>query len=405
MLDVPTLIAINIILIFVAVMINIVVLKWNPEVPGVRYWVVGNLINASGLLLIFSRTTIPSLYSIVLANTLIVIGFYILYLGFRAHRGKKAADMATIIPLLLLVFLFAAAFAYLTYGWRDLALRVALVSWVTAFLCFVIAIEVAGIPSRDRFLTRGFAVLIAFNGVLNLTRSVATLVIPPSKAFFEGGGMATLAFIESSVAIFIFTVGYILLISDHLLGQLRQQAEIDFLTNVFNSRSFIKLVEKALATARRDQTTLSLVSIDLDRFKKVNDTYGHAAGDAVLRHFSATVTESLRPGDILGRMGGEEFMVLLPDTEMSEASGVAERLRRNVEQSVVQFEAIRVALTISLGVANAPHGEKSFDLLAKESDIALYKAKRAGRNRVAFFEEGDDGELTTGWSGQTNPTL
>ncbi len=199
--------------------------------------------------------------------------------------------------------------------------------------------------------------------------------------------MAKTLFSESFIYIFAFTLRYVLLILDHLLVQLRQQAEIDYLTDVFNRRSFIKLVEKARASAQRDDSTLSLIAIDLDRFKSVNDTYGHAAGDAALQHFSSVITSSLRPGDILGRTGGEEFMVLLPDTKMFDAFDVAERLRLEIEQSVVESEKTQVNLTISLGVSSAPRGEKTFDQLAKESDAALYKAKQCGRNQVAAFQE------------------
>lgn len=400
-LHVPTLVAINTILVFVAVAVNLVVLKWNPEVPGVRYWAIGNLLNASGLLLIFSRGVLSPFLSIVCANTSIVGGFYTIYLGFRVHRGKAGVtDKKILLPFLLFLLLFAAVFAYLTYIEKSLNLRISLVSLALAIICSLLAFEVAGIPHRSHLLTRGFAALIALNAAFNLIRAVVTMAVPDSRVLLEGGGMARLVFMESSVAIFVFTVGYILIISDHLLEQLRQQAEIDHLTNVFNSRSFIRLVKKARAAARRNDSPLSLISIDLDRFKQVNDTYGHAAGDAVLRHFSSTITRSLRPGDTLGRMGGEEFMVLLPDTEIPEAVEVAERLRLKIEGAIVEFEEVHVTLTISLGVAGDLRGEKAFDQLAKESDIALYKAKRQGRNRVAVFEEEEDHGIIAGWTGR-----
>jgi len=406
MLHVPTLVAINTILVFVAVAVNLVVLKWTPEVPGVRYWAIGNLLNAFGLLLIFSRGVLSPFLSIVCANTSIVGGFYTLYLGFRVHRGKAGVtDKKILLPFLLFVILFAAAFAYLTYIGKSLNLRVSLVSLAITILCSLLAFEVAGIPHRNPLLTRGFAALIAFNAAFNLIRAVTTVAVPDSRVLLEGGGMARLTFIESSVAIFVFTTGYILIISDHLLERLRQQAEIDHLTNVFNSRPFIRLVKKARAAARRNDSPLSLISMDLDRFKQVNDTHGHAAGDAVLRHFSSTITRSLRPGDILGRMGGEEFMVLLPDTEISEALEAAERLRLKIEQSVVEFEKALITITVSLGVTGDLRGEKPFDQLAKESDIALYKAKRQGRNRVAVFEAEEDHGIIAGWTGRGSTPL
>jgi len=388
-LHVPTLIAVNIILLFMAVGTYLVILEWNPGVPGVRHWAVGNLFHAFGFLLLLSRTALHPIFSVVCANALIIIGYYTIYMGFRIYQGKTATDKITLILFLVLLVLFSTALIKLTQGngTNSMALRSSLNSMVIACMCFLIAFEIAGIPLHDRFITSGFAILITLHGVFNLIRSAITLTVPDTRTLFEGGGMARIAFSESVIALFALTIGYILLISNHLLGQLRRQAEIDYLTDVFTRRAFIKLVEKARATSQRNNSTISLISIDLDRFKAVNDKYGHAAGDAALRYISSTITSILRPSDILGRVGGEEFMVLLPQTEISKARDVAERLRLQVELAEVEFEKERINLTISLGVSSAPRGEKPFDQLAKESDIALYKAKNEGRNRAVMFQE------------------
>lgn len=385
-LHVPTLIAANVILLLVALAVTLVILKWNPDIPGVRYWTTGSFLIAFGFLLLLSRGTFPLLLSVIFANTFIIAAFYAFYLGCRAYRGKTVITAATLTPFLALVILFMAALAYLTYVEESVALRASLVSLVIACICFLLAFEIAGAPFHDPVLISGLSIIVTLNGVFNLIRAAVTLTIPDARPLFAGGGLAKAAFSESFIMIFAFTLGYVLMILDHLLVRLRQQAEIDYLTNVFNNRSFIKLVEKARASAARNDSALSLIAIDLDHLKHVNDTYGHAAGDAALQHLSSVVTANLRPGDTLGRTGGDEFMVLLPDTELSDALDIAERLRLKIEQTAMEFKKERIALTISTGVSGSHRGDKTFDQMARESDIALYEAKRK-RNRVVAFRK------------------
>ena len=382
-LHVATLIAANGILLVVASTVSVVILRWDPGVPGIPYWVLGNLLYVLGFLLLSSSTTPHPLLTIAF-NTLIITGFCSIYMGFQSYRGKTATDTILILFPVFLI-LFAGVMIYLTYVEENEALRSSLVTMTIACLSFLIAFAIAGIPRSSRTLTSGFAILITLHGVFNLICSTVVSTVPDLRPFLEGGRLSRVLFSESVIFIFVLTLGQVLLILDHLLVQLRQQAEIDYLTDVFNRGSFIKLVEKARASAQRYDSALSLIAIDIDRFKNINDTYGHAAGDASLKHFSSVIRSTLRPGDILGRTGGEEFMVLLPDTEMLAAFDVAERLRLKIEQSVVESGKALINLTISLGVSNSPRGEKTFDQLAKEADIALYMAKQGGRNQAAAF--------------------
>lgn len=382
-LYVPTLIAANFILLVASLIVSAVILKWNSGVPGIRFWVLGNLLLITGFLFLSAKMAPHPLLTITF-DTSIAAGFYFFYTGFRSHKGQAATDAALgLFPVF--VILFAGIMIYLTYYGTDDVGRSAFVTMVIACLCFFIAFEIAGITWSNRILTSGFAVLMTLHGIWNLIRSTVILTIPDTKTFLEGGMMAKVTFCESFIVIFAFTLAYVLLILDYLMVQIRQQAEIDSLTDVFNRRAFIKLVEKARGAAQRNGTDLSIIAIDLDRFKDVNDTYGHAAGDTALRHFSSVVTGALRPGDILGRTGGEEFMVLLPETGNTSALDIAERLRLKIEQSAVSFEERQIHLTISLGVSSTPCGEKSFDQLTKEADVALYRAKEE-RNQVADFE-------------------
>lgn len=169
----------------------------------------------------------------------------------------------------------------------------------------------------------------------------------------------------------------------HAEERLRELATTDPLTGLANRRSFLDHAEREFGRSRRYGAPLSFLMLDMDRFKNINDIYGHDVGDMVLRSLAETGRKVLRGVDLMGRMGGEEFAVLLPETGIEEALAVAERLRANVEQSVVRDQdGGEVHCTVSLGVAQAHEDESLHDLL-RRADAALYEAKNSGRNRVA----------------------
>lgn len=159
-------------------------------------------------------------------------------------------------------------------------------------------------------------------------------------------------------------------------------ASTDVLTGVANRRSFFERAKELQANARRRHSPLTLLAVDVDFFKKINDAYGHAAGDEALRIFADICRGLLRPLDLIGRLGGEEFAILLPDTTLSGAQRVAERLREAVASTEVVDGGHRFTMTISIGVCETPHDHASIDPTLAAADQALYRAKQSGRNRV-----------------------
>jgi diguanylate cyclase (GGDEF)-like protein/PAS domain S-box-containing protein len=156
----------------------------------------------------------------------------------------------------------------------------------------------------------------------------------------------------------------------------------DFLTGIANRRTFFEAAELELERWHRFPRPLSLITIDADFFKKVNDTWGHAAGDEVLRNLAATLAANVREIDVVARLGGEEFAALLPSTDLDGAIRLAERCRTAVESQRVQSGDAEISYTVSIGVASMEAGVSGVDQLLKLADGALYAAKRAGRNRV-----------------------
>lgn len=176
-----------------------------------------------------------------------------------------------------------------------------------------------------------------------------------------------------------------------LYAQIEDQAMRDGLTGLANHRRFYDRLQEEIERGRRYGTPVALLMLDIDDFKRVNDTYGHLVGDEVLRRIGAVITEELRRGDLAARYGGEEFCVILPNTFATVADGprgqavaLAERLRRRVSECDIRVEPdqARVSVTVSIGVSSAPGGAGDLDGLVAAADAALYEAKRAGKDTV-----------------------
>jgi diguanylate cyclase (GGDEF)-like protein len=168
-------------------------------------------------------------------------------------------------------------------------------------------------------------------------------------------------------------------------AQLWEMAVTDSLTGLFVRRYFMAKFQEEIHRAERYKKVLSVVMADLDRFKRINDTYGHTAGDRVLRAVGKFLQKNIRDVDILARYGGEEFVLLLPEADKYEAHTVSERLRKGFSE--LQFDALP-RLTISLGIASYPQDGTDLELLIKRADAAMYAAKQAGRNRVVKYDQG-----------------
>lgn len=167
--------------------------------------------------------------------------------------------------------------------------------------------------------------------------------------------------------------------------ELLRLAATDPLTGALNRREFTLLAEREALRSNRYHHSLSLLMFDLDYFKRLNDTYSHTAGDKVLQRFTTLCVNALRNVDIFGRWGGEEFVALLPETDIDGAAVIGERLRKLVADSVLNFHDHKINFTVSVGIAQFKDGESSMDGPLSRADSAVYDAKKAGRNRISVF--------------------
>jgi diguanylate cyclase (GGDEF)-like protein len=190
-----------------------------------------------------------------------------------------------------------------------------------------------------------------------------------------------------------FFLGYALLSHRRHRAELIRLAERDELTGLLNRRAIVRKAVECLTRSRESKGTLIIGLVDLDHFKSINDRFGHAVGDQLLQRFSAALRTSLHAREIFGRYGGEEFLILFPDTTLDEARASAERLRTHVRDQRMRVDDIEVSVTLSMGLAGYEGGDVLFDQVARRADIALYVAKTQGRDRVELYNPSRHGGL------------
>ncbi len=230
--------------------------------------------------------------------------------------------------------------------------------------------------------------LLARSPVLVLLAAIAGTVLIGAGMLLSGPGAAfEIVLINRSMStVLLWTVALFALrhlyVSNSLLERLNRQANTDPLTGLYNRRYFFARVRNELQRFARYGDRFAIILIDADHFKRVNDTHGHGAGDATLRGIANACLETVRETDLVGRFGGEEFIVLLPHTDVDAAVVVAERIRKAMHDEAWTRDGV-VPVTLSLGVAEVGPQASTFDTLLKAADSALYAAKDAGRDCVA----------------------
>jgi diguanylate cyclase (GGDEF)-like protein len=197
----------------------------------------------------------------------------------------------------------------------------------------------------------------------------------------------SVAFLSLYIVMLIGSIGFILLAKEKADMKLLIAATYDQMTGIYNRGSFFSNAMALVSLYARKERSISLLLIDLDHFKIINDKYGHQAGDIVLKEFAQTIKGQLRNYDLFGRYGGEEFIILLPDTDLDTAHEIAERLRDKTEHSTADIDK-GIPYTISIGgISIVPDQETTIEMLLGLTDKALYQAKEGGRNRVVFHRK------------------
>lgn len=255
---------------------------------------------------------------------------------------------------------------------------------------FAIAVQFARhrLPALHRGLLACAALLAGF-GLVRIARGVQFILAGPDFDVLESHVMSIVSYTANAVFVTLWGYGFVFLCAtrveaelDESRAALNELARKDALTGLLNRRAFFEDAGAELQRARRYRTPLALLMIDIDEFKSVNDEHGHPAGDGLLVATGRRLQEELRGSDLLGRVGGEEFAVLLVQTPAEEALRIAERLRVAVAETAIDHDGLRVARSASIGVASCPEPPDTLDELVRTADAALYRAKHAGRDQV-----------------------
>ena len=175
----------------------------------------------------------------------------------------------------------------------------------------------------------------------------------------------------------------------YAVDKIKQVSDTDELTGAYNMRAFSSVLQRAFRQAVRYGHALSVVMIDSDNLKQINDTHGHESGNRLLQHVVRCIREQLRGSDVMARFGGDEFIVLLPETNNKGALEMAERIRKAVEISRFDVRSAHASITVSLGIASYPEDGGNLDVILDKADKAMYRAKQRGRNRVVAYAEDD----------------
>jgi diguanylate cyclase (GGDEF)-like protein len=223
----------------------------------------------------------------------------------------------------------------------------------------------------------GISISFDIREIINIQKTNTTIIV----------SLAILTIAALLGFLFLFTLRLTKKISD-AHQQIEKMAIADVLTGLFNRRHVLERFSEEMTRAKRLKKDLGCVMIDIDNFKTINDTYGHLVGDKTLREVSDILNNSIRTYDIAGRYGGEEFLIILPDTPFQDTLSLAERIRKNIKESPIAQSELTPAIpvTISLGIASMIAKDISIDNMIKRADDGLYMAKNSGRDKVAWVE-------------------
>ena len=333
----------------------------------------------ANLLLVFSGS-LPIFLSIAVSHCLLLSAFVLFYTGvlhfFKSPRRIRYAWALTVVASILTIYLNLS---------HDSTRALTYVIAISFFLVRgVIALEIFR-QAADRIFLKIFAFLMAAYAIFALNRLYFLLVlgVPPSAQ--QRAVLQTVSVLLSVSFVFLIGLSFLLMLCSDLLTLVKDESERDLLCGVLNRRGIEQKLDAELKRAGRIGQNLAIALIDIDYFKAINDHAGHAAGDTALRDVVSAISGRLRPYDLLGRFGGDEFLLILPHTTSSEAFTVSSRIEQSVRELSIPGDVI--PLTISIGLTQATTGEIAGPLLAR-ADKALYNAKNAGRNccRVLLHE-------------------
>jgi len=355
----------------------------NRQTSALALWGLSNIGNAGGLFALMMGASLAQPILSIIGGNLLVLAQGIAWKAARTIDGNPAPLAPVLVGVVFLVLSGAAP------ALRDVAGSLGLTLSSTYLFAAAASMWRGSIkerlPARRPIIafTSVHATFLMIGAISTLAGSADQNQVPALISLFG------LVHFESIIYALGSAVFILALVHERSEAVSRKVADIDALTGIANRGAFTKAAERILERCRRDSAPVAMMMFDLDRFKLVNDTYGHAVGDAVLRTFCEVVSAALRPTDVFGWIGGEEFAVALPGLSIETAYIRAERIRISFSDKGRFVEGRQINATVSGGVSVSGDAEYSLSALLEHSDDALYRAKAAGRNCIKRAEQAD----------------
>ncbi len=373
-LDLRSLIVMSGILsLLLAVMLLFLQRSYPRSIRGLGLWAAAHAWAFLSAVLFAGRGFLPEFITVVVANLVLLTGMVCYHAGVDQFFGRRPAwGRWMALLLLLLPALYWYALVEPSYNARLILVCLA---WAGIFLSMAWQIWRQG---PENFSTRFTVVVLLVHITVLLLRFFSAWMPLAEEGLLTPTRVQSLYVGSNAVMLLALGMGMILMAGDRLRVEFEHLASYDPLTNVLTRRVFLEACEQELARCRRHGRSMALLLLDIDHFKTINDTHGHQTGDRVLVDLVARIAALLRRPDQLARFGGEEFVLLLPETSQEEAITVAERILAHVAAPREGLPPI----TVSIGVATNRPDEDQIDALLARADRALYKAKAEGRNRI-----------------------
>jgi diguanylate cyclase (GGDEF)-like protein len=338
------------------------------QYQGVGAALMANLCVAVGLLLRLFIGRLPDFVSTILSSALILTGpglFYIALGQFTGQTYSKGTVIGVITAVLSLLL-------YFTYWNNNIEMRMITLSLGAAALILILIYQLLRTRKTSlRFSADLMLISFLIYGIFLILRTILIALYPPQDSF-SNTPIQSATYLLLFVISFFWSTGFIIMVSQRLRNDLMEIATIDVLTRIPNRRATQAFLERELSRTQRNQSEFSILMIDIDNFKQVNDRWGHSVGDYVLTKTASVFQSMIRKQDWVGRWGGEEFLMIMPgrcDTEL-----LAERVRREIARTEYRSGAASFGITISIGIACAKPADE-IDQILKNADKALYRAK------------------------------